>query len=161
MYQSITKFGRGNCKKIIHADSFVKIYLETKPAQQICPHCGTSTKKIHDYRSQTIKDLPFQLNHCYLVLKKRRYTCSCGKHFYEKYSFLPRYFQRTSRLTAFLAHSLHKNQSIQDLSLSANVSSSTVHRILDTVSYSRGNFRKSFLLMNLREMQIPVNTNVF
>lgn len=48
-------------KKIIHADSFVKIYLETKPSQQICPHCGASTKKIHDYRSQTIKDLPLQL----------------------------------------------------------------------------------------------------
>lgn len=127
-------------KKIIHADSFVKIHLETKPSKQTCPHCGASTKKIHDYRSQTIKDLPFQLKHCYLVLKKRRYTCSCGKHFYEKYSFLPRYFQRTSRPTAFLAHSLHKNQSIQDLSLSANVSSSTVHRILDTVSYSRRKF---------------------
>ena len=32
-------------KKIIHADSFVKIYLETKPSQQICLHCGASTKK--------------------------------------------------------------------------------------------------------------------
>lgn len=66
-------------KKIIHADFFVKIYLETKPSQQICPHCGASTKKIHDYRSQTIKDLPLQLKHCYLVLKKRGYCGMVGK----------------------------------------------------------------------------------
>lgn len=87
-------------KKVIHADSFVKIHLETKPKEHICPNCGTLTKRIHDYRMQTIKDLPFQLKHCFLILKKHRYICSCGKRFYENYSFLPRYFQRTSRLTA-------------------------------------------------------------
>ncbi len=89
-------------KKIRHVDTFVKIYLETKPHEQTCPCCGAITKRIHDYRYQTIKDLPFQLKHCYLVLRKRRYVCKCGKRFYETYSFLPRYFQRTSRLTAFI-----------------------------------------------------------
>lgn len=46
-------------KKIQHTDTFVKIYLETKPQEQICPCCGATTKRIHDYRYQTIKDLPF------------------------------------------------------------------------------------------------------
>ena len=36
-------------KKVIHADNFVKIYIETKPAEQICPCCGLATKRIHDY----------------------------------------------------------------------------------------------------------------
>jgi len=66
-------------KKIRHADTFVEIHLETKPHEQTCPCCGATTKKIHDYRYQTIKDLPFQLKHCYLVLHKRRYVCKCGK----------------------------------------------------------------------------------
>ena len=64
------------------------------------------------------------------MCSKKGDTCSCGKHFYEKYSFLPRYFQHTSKLTAFLADSLHKNQSIKELSL-CQYSPSTVHRILD------------------------------
>ena len=124
-------------KKIIHSDSAVKIMLETKPKEHICPACGRLTKKIHDYRMQTIKDLPFQLKHCYLILRKRRYICSCGKRFYEEYSFLPRYFQRTSRLTAFIANSLHDTRSIVSVAKTCNVSTATVNRILDTISFGK------------------------
>jgi transposase len=124
-------------KKVEHADTFVKIYLETKPQEHICPFCHATTRRVHDYRSQMIKDLPFQLKHCYLVLRKRRYHCSCGKHFYESYSFLPRYFQRTNRLTAYIASILHTNLSMKDVALQTNVSASTVARILDSISYSR------------------------
>ena len=124
-------------KKIVHADTFLKIYLETKPKEHICPVCGALTKRIHDYRMQTIKDLPFQLKHCYLVLKKRRYSCPCGKQFFEDYSFLPRYFQRTSRLTAFIAAALHDTASVSSIAERCNVSVSTVNRILDTISFHR------------------------
>lgn len=122
-------------KKVIHSDSFVKIMLETKPTEHICPACGRLTNKIHDYRIQTIKDLPFQLKHCYLVLKKRRYACPCGKRFYENYSFLPKYFQRTSRMTAFIADALHDTRSITSVAKMCNVSTTTVNRILDTISF--------------------------
>lgn len=124
-------------KKVEHTDTFIKIYLETKPQEHICPFCHATTRRVHDYRSQMIKDLPFQLKHCYLVLRKRRYHCSCGKHFYESYSFLPRYFQRTNRLTAYIASILHTNLSMKDVALQTNVSASTVARILDSISYSR------------------------
>ena len=124
-------------KKVIHSDSFVKILLETKPKEHICPNCGRSTKRIHDYRIQTIKDLPFQLKHCYLVLRKRRYLCSCGKRFYENYSFLPRYFQRTARLTAFIADTLHDTRSVLSVAQMCNVSTATVYRILETISFTR------------------------
>ena len=124
-------------KKIIHSDSSVRIMLETIPKEHICPVCGRNTKRIHDYRMQTIKDLPFQLKHCYLILRKRRYACSCGKRFYENYSFLPKYFQRTSRMTAFIANALHDARSITSVAKMCNVSTATVNRILDTISYSR------------------------
>lgn len=124
-------------KKIVHGDSFVKIHLTTKPHEHSCPNCGALTSKIHDYRMQTIKDLPFQTKHCYLVLQKRRYVCNCGKRFYENYNFLPRYLQRTSRLTAFIADSFHKTTSISSIAERANVSSATVNRILDTISFSK------------------------
>ena len=124
-------------KKIIHSDSSVRIMLETKPKEHICPVCGRNTKRIHDYRMQTIKDLPFQLKHCYLILRKRRYACSCGKRFYENYSFLPKYFQRTSRMTAFIADALHDTRSVTSVAKMCNVSTATVNRILDTISYGR------------------------
>lgn len=60
---------------------------------QTCPCCGKQTKQIQDYRLQVIKDLPLQLKHCYLVLNKRQYRCSCRKRFAEKYNFLVRYHE--------------------------------------------------------------------
>ena len=55
-------------KNILHTDTFVKIFIQTLPKEQKCPCCGNATKQIHDYRTQTIKDLPFQEKNCYLVL---------------------------------------------------------------------------------------------
>lgn len=130
-------------KKVIHGDSFVKLFLETKPKLHPCPVCGHLTKRIHDYRMQSIKDLPFQLKHCYLILKKRRYVCPCGKRFFEDYSFLPRYFQRTSRLTAFIASSLHDTSPVSMIAKRCNVSTSTVNRILDTISFRREALRQT------------------
>ena len=124
-------------KKVIHSDSYVKILLEINPKEHSCPACGLLTKRVHDYRMQTIKDLPFQMKHCYLVLRKRRYICPCGKRFYENYSFLPRYFQRTSRLTAFIAYALHDTRSISSVAKMCNVSTATVNRILDTISFGK------------------------
>lgn len=130
-------------KKVVHNDDFVKIYLETKPKEHICPSCGIVTKRIHDYRLQTIKDLPLQMKHCYLVLRKRRYSCSCGKRFFEHYDFLPKYFHRTSRLTHFILDSLRCTEDISSISRRCNVSSSTVTRILDTVAFGRASLPKA------------------
>ena len=124
-------------KKVVQADSFVKIFIETKPFPQICPVCRAQTSRIHDYRYQEIKDLPFQYKHCLLVLRKRRYICSCGKRFYEKYSFLARYLHRTNRLTAFIADSFHEQQTIATIAKKSNVSTATVNRILDTIHFPK------------------------
>jgi len=123
-------------KKISHADNYLKIYIETKATTQICPCCHQQTKKIHDYRYQKIKDLPLQFKDCYLILKKRRYRCKCGKRFYEKYPFLARYQQRTTRLTQYIANELRNSVSIKAVAEKSNVSHSTVTRILDTIHYS-------------------------
>ena len=128
-------------KKITHSYSGINIFIETVPTEQTCPHCGNQTKRVHDYRLQTIKDLPLQLKNCSLVLRKRRYKCSCGKQFYEKYSFLARYQQRTLRLTQFIATMLRETQTIKSIAKIANVSTNTVTRILDTISYSCPNLK--------------------
>lgn len=123
-------------KKVVHADSSVKIFIETNPSLQTCPQCGNQTKRIHDYRWQEVKDLPFQLKHTYLILKKRRYTCKCGKRFTEKYHFLPTYQRRTLRLSFKIIDLLKNLVSIKSVAETTNVSTSTVTRLLDTVSYT-------------------------
>ncbi|MFR3493256.1 MAG: transposase family protein [Blautia sp.] len=109
--------------------------MDTKPKPHICPNCGNPTAKIHEYCWQIIKDLPFQLK-IYLVLHNRRYACSCGKKFYEAYDFLPRYLQRTKRLTRKIAELFHETPSLKSVAKTSNVSATTVCRILDSIHYS-------------------------
>lgn len=123
-------------KKVVQADNYVKLFIETAPSPHICPCCGSSTSRIHDYRSQVVKDLPMQMKHTYLILRKRRYVCSCGKRFLEKYSFLPSYRRQTLRLSYKVIALLRETRSIKSVANEADISASTVARLLDTVSYS-------------------------
>ncbi|KXZ39829.1 transposase IS204/IS1001/IS1096/IS1165 family protein [Alkalithermobacter thermoalcaliphilus JW-YL-7 = DSM 7308] len=122
--------------KISHEDSFIKIYIKTNPREHTCPACGCLTSRVHDYRNQLIKDLPLQFKHVFLVLRKRRYVCSCGKRFYEHYDFLPRYNRMTKRLVYYICNELTKVTSMTSIAKSANVSVSTVTRIFNYVNYS-------------------------
>ena len=71
------------------------IKIETQPHEVVCPCCGRKTKRVHDYRWQLIKSLPYGGKNIYLHLCKRRYVCQCGKRFYEKYTFLAKYNRMT------------------------------------------------------------------
>ena len=77
-------------KKEIH------IYGTLERKTHHCPGCGAKTDKIHDYREQIIKDIPVYGKNAFIHLHKRRYRCQCGKRFYEKNTFLPRYHRRTT-----------------------------------------------------------------
>ena len=67
------------------------IYVELPRRKHICPVCGAVTDCVHDYQMQVVKDTPLARN-TFLHLRKRRYRCSCGKRFFEKNTFLPRYY---------------------------------------------------------------------
>lgn len=59
----------------------------------------------------------------------------CGKRFYEDYEFLPRYFQRTSRLTTFIASALHENRLFCSTTQMCHISPAAVNRILDIIFF--------------------------
>lgn len=102
-----------------------------------CPCCGTLTDRIHDYRTQKIKDLPSLGKKVFLLLNKRRYVCpSCSKRFYETIDFLPRYHRMTSRLISEVLMLLASTTSFKSVALQMNLSSSTVVRIFDHLHYS-------------------------
>ena len=63
-------------KNVIQADSFLKVFIETKPSEKTCPRCGCKTKRVHDYRIQQIDDTPFHGKTVILVLRKRIYYTS-------------------------------------------------------------------------------------
>ena len=103
------------------------IYIELPRGKHVCPVCGASTDRIHDYRMQQIKDVPLARD-TFLHLRKRRYRCACGKRFFEKNTFLPRYYRVTSRLVAEIIFAFKKTASAKDIGCRYNVSSVTAMR---------------------------------
>jgi transposase len=103
------------------------IYIELPRGKHVCPVCGAVTDRVHDYRMQVIKDVPLARD-TFLHLRKRRYRCSCGKRFFEKNAFLPRYYRVTSRLFAEIIFAFKKVVSAKEISCRYNVSSVTAMR---------------------------------
>ena len=75
--------------KTIHADKYVKFFLDTKPNPHICPVCGKTTAKIHDYRWQTIRDLPFQLKTVILLFISGVMSALAERNFMNPMSSFP------------------------------------------------------------------------
>jgi transposase len=115
--------------------SEVHIYLELPRKTHSCPCCGASTSIVHDYRSQIIKDVPLGRK-TYLHLRKRRYRCpDCGKRFYEKNPFLPRYYRATSRMIASILEDFRNLTPACKIAERYNVSTSTALRYFDYIDY--------------------------
>lgn len=121
--------------KVEHSDSKVKIFISTKASTHTCPCCNELTSRIHDYRNQIIRDLLIQEKYTLIILKKRRYLCKCGKRFYGKYDFLPKYHRMTNRLYLSICNKLTETVSMKYVANSYGISASTVARIFDHVSY--------------------------
>ena len=103
------------------------IYIELPRRLHPCPACGASTDRVHDYRMQTIKDVPLSRD-TFLHLRKRRYRCSCGKRFFERNLFLPRYYRVTSRLVAQIIQEFKKIVPATEIGSRFNVSAVTAMR---------------------------------
>jgi hypothetical protein len=70
-----------------------------------------------------------------LHLRKRRYRCSCGKRFFEKNSFLPRYYRITSRLVAAIITAFRDTVSSARIGTQYHVSGTTAMRYFKCVGF--------------------------
>jgi transposase len=74
----------------------VLLYLKRRPHK--CPQCKAITDPVHDYRLQTVKDLPVLGKPLLWKFYKRRYACPCyHKRFQERNGVLPK-FHRITKL---------------------------------------------------------------
>ena len=124
-------------KKVWDEEQEKHIMIELPRRMHVCPWCGTETDQIHDYRMQRIKDIASFGKNVYLHLRKRRYVCgSCGKRFYEKNNFLPRYHRMTNRKNARIIEDFRDTVSASCIAKKHNISVSTALRYFNLVSYS-------------------------
>lgn len=122
----------------------ITIYAGLERKKHLCPCCGSATDTIHDYRTQVVKDTPAFGKTVTIVLRKRRYRCNhCGKRFFERSEFLPKYHRMTNRLCAFVLDKLRDERSFTSVAREVNLSVSTVIRIFDYISYPKAKLPKT------------------
>lgn len=124
-------------KKVWEVEGEQQIEIELPRRMHCCPCCGAETDRIHDYRIQRIKDISSFGKNVRLHLRKRRYVCgNCGKRFYEKNSFLPRYHRMTNRKNARIIEDFRDTVSASYIARKHDISVSTALRYFNLVDYS-------------------------
>lgn len=114
------------------------IFFTLKRRSHHCLHCNALTDKVHDYRTSLIKDLPIMGKKTILHYKKRRYHCPCcQKHFYERFSLLPKYCRITVRLAFYSIHLLRSRQNVHSVASLLGISDSFIFRRMHDVSYPK------------------------
>ena len=124
-------------KNIRENENSYEIEVEQERKECICPCCGQGTDKIHDYRQQRVKELAAFGKTVILILRKRRYACSCGKRFAEPNTFLVRYQRMTKRAIMELLDKLSDNRSYTAVAREFHISVSTAIRFFKKVQYSK------------------------
>lgn len=113
------------------------VFFHLPRKQHHCPSCHQPTDKIHDYRIQVFKDTPISGKNTYFHYRKRRYCCSnCNKKFYEKNTFLPRYFRMSTRLIQYIVDQMRSTHSMTDIAKHCNLSITTIFRVFSFINYT-------------------------
>ena len=116
----------------------VHVFFSLVKKPHVCPHCGSVTQSVHDYRVSIIRDLPVMGKKTFLHYRKRRYHChSCKKHFYESFSLLPKHCRTTTRLAFYAIYLLSNRQSVRSVARLLGLSDSSVFRRLKDINYPK------------------------
>lgn len=123
-------------EKIIENQSYLYLSLPQSPHE--CPNCKTLTSRVHDYREQTVTDIPLLMDKSILIFRKRRYYCPCcHKKFDENNPIISRYKRQTNRLRLHILGSLCDMKSITQIGRDHYVSPGIVSRIMDQMNYPK------------------------
>ena len=113
----------------VNEDGSVHFTLEMPVAEQVCPHCGASTRKSKGKRSRDVKFGTMQHHTVTATYLQRRYKCQeCNHTFIEKNPFVNRYLRLSKSNMAYLFRQLGEKGSFTEMAKRSDVSVSTVIR---------------------------------
>ena len=113
----------------VNEDGSVHFTLEIPVAEQVCPHCGASTRKSKGKRSRDVKFGTMQHHTVTATYLQRRYKCQeCNHTFIEKNPFVSRYLRLSKSNLEYLFRQLGEKGSFTEMAKRSDVSVSTVIR---------------------------------
>mgnify|MGYP003620295843 CR=1 FL=1 len=116
-------------EKVVHTDDEIQIHFRKKRSPQVCPVCGMTTQKVHDYHTTVLRDIPILGAATRLLYRRRRYVCEhCGKRFPEPFPLAGKYQRTTGRLALFGLTLAKERRSWKSIAAELGVSASSVGR---------------------------------
>ena len=113
----------------VNKDGSVHFTLEMPVAEQVCPHCGASTRKSKGKRPRDVKFGAIQHHTVTATYLQRRYKCQeCNHTFIEKNPFVSRYLRLSKTNMEYLFRQLSEKGSFTEMAKRSDVSVSTVIR---------------------------------
>ena len=113
----------------VNEDGSVHFTLEMPVAEQVCPHCGFSTRKSKGKRARDIKFGSMQHHTVTATYLQRRYKCQeCNHTFIEKNPFVSRYLRISKSNMEYLFRQLGEKGCFTEMTKRGDVSVSTVIR---------------------------------
>lgn len=113
----------------VNEDGSVHFTLEMPVAEQVCPHCGASTRKSKGKQSRDVKFGAIQHHTVTATYLQRRYKCQeCNHTFIEKNPFVSRYLRLSKTNMEYLFRQLGEKGSFTEMAKRSDVSVSTVIR---------------------------------
>ena len=113
----------------VSEDASVYFTLEMPVAEQVCSHCGASTRKSKGKRPRDVKFGAIQHQRVTATYLQRRYKCQeCNHTFIEKNPFVSRYLRLGKTNIEYLFRQLGEKGSFTEMAKRSDVSVSTVIR---------------------------------
>ena len=113
----------------VNEDGSVHFTLEMPVAEQVCPHCGASTRKSKAKRPINIKFGAIQHYPVTATYLQRRYKCQeCNHTFIEKNPFVCHYLRLSKTNMEYLFRQLSEKVSFTEMAKCSDVSVSTIIR---------------------------------
>ena len=122
-------------ENVVNKNHCIEVYISIKRKEHICPRCSSRVNRVQDYYIQRLKDLNVFGKTTYLILKKRRYKCKCGKVFQEDNPILNKNQRMTKRLFFEILEKLRTSHSFTSVAKEYNISVNTVIRVFDKIQY--------------------------
>ena len=122
-------------ENVVNKNHCIEVYIRIKRKEHICPRCSSRVNRVQDYYTQRLKDLNVFGKTTYLILKKRRYKCKCGKVFQEDNPILNKNQRMTKRLFFEILEKLRTSHSFTSVAKEYNISVNTVIRVFDKIQY--------------------------
>ena len=118
-------------KKSIFSKNSIELWIECFKKPHICPRCGYSTSRVHDYYLRTFNHIKIGSKSSISHYNRRRYLCTnCNKRFPEENSFVERFYRHSNDVVHLVFDKLTDTYNFTQVGEITNMSAQNVIRLM-------------------------------